>query len=56
MGARPLRRALQQIVMTKAADFILQQTLRGGLNPNTVLFADAREGQIAISAKGQASA
>lgn len=56
MGARPLRRALQQVVMTKVADFILQQTLHRALSPNTQLFADVRQGEIAISFIGQVHA
>jgi ATP-dependent Clp protease ATP-binding subunit ClpC len=56
MGARPLRRALQQLVLTKLADYILEQTLHGGLTANTVLIADAKEGQILIAPKERSRA
>jgi len=53
MGARPLRRALQQLVMTKLADYILQQTLYGNLAPGTQLFGDVKDGDIEITITGQ---
>jgi ATP-dependent Clp protease ATP-binding subunit ClpC len=53
MGARPLRRALEQLVMTKLADYILNQTLHGGLNADAVLVANAKDGQITISPREQ---
>ena len=53
MGARPLRHALEQLVMTKLADYILNQTLHGGLNVDPVLVADAKDGLITITPREQ---
>lgn len=50
-GARPLRRALEQAVLTKLADFILQQTLHGNLSPKSELVADFRGAEIVILPK-----
>lgn len=51
MGARPLRRALQQLVLTKLSDFILQQTLHGSLSSNLTVVADWDGREITVAAK-----
>jgi ATP-dependent Clp protease ATP-binding subunit ClpA len=54
MGARPLRRALQQLVMTNLADYILERSLHGTLSSDTMLIADENNGRIKITSKDQA--
>jgi ATP-dependent Clp protease ATP-binding subunit ClpC len=56
MGARPLRRALQQAVLTKLADYILEETLHGSLCPNSEVIADSKNGEIVIAKKGRVPA
>jgi ATP-dependent Clp protease ATP-binding subunit ClpA len=53
LGARPLRRALDQLVMNEVAAYILDQTLSGSLSANTVFLADAKAGRITITAREQ---
>lgn len=50
-GARPLRRAFEQAILTKLADYILEQTLHGNLSPTTDLVADVRSSEIVILPK-----
>jgi ATP-dependent Clp protease ATP-binding subunit ClpC len=56
LGARPLRHALDQLVMSEVADYILDQTMSGSLSANTVLLADAKAGRITITAREQVRA
>jgi ATP-dependent Clp protease ATP-binding subunit ClpA len=56
LGARPLRRALQQIVLTKLADYILEKTLHGNSSEHSDLIADIRDGEITILPTGMVSA
>jgi ATP-dependent Clp protease ATP-binding subunit ClpC len=51
MGARPLRRSLQRLVLTKLADFILQQTLHGSLSSTSTVLADWDGHEISVTAK-----
>lgn len=53
MGARPLRRALEQLVMTPLADYILEQTLHGTVSATSELIAERRDGGIVILPKGK---
>jgi len=56
MGARPLRRALEQLVMTNLADYILEQSLHGTLSATSELIAERRDGGIVILPKGKVPA
>jgi ATP-dependent Clp protease ATP-binding subunit ClpC len=51
MGARPLRRSLQQLVLTKLADFILQQAPPSSLSSTSTVVADWDGHEIRIAAK-----
>jgi ATP-dependent Clp protease ATP-binding subunit ClpC len=51
MGARPLRRSLEQLVLTKLADFILHQTLHGSLSSASTVVADWDGHEIRVAAK-----
>jgi ATP-dependent Clp protease ATP-binding subunit ClpC len=56
MGARPLRRALQQTVLTKLADYILEETLHGNLSADSEVIAENRNCEIVIVKKTRVSA
>jgi ATP-dependent Clp protease ATP-binding subunit ClpC len=51
MGARPLRRALQDIVLTKLADYILENTPHGSLNLKNTLVVDFQCSEVVIRSK-----
>jgi ATP-dependent Clp protease ATP-binding subunit ClpA len=54
-GARPLRRALQQTVMTRVADYLLKRTMQGRPGDIAELVADSLNGEIFIVEKGEVS-
>lgn len=56
LGARPLRRALEQTVLAKLADFILEQKVHGTLSPQSELVADYLNGEFTILPKEVARA
>jgi ATP-dependent Clp protease ATP-binding subunit ClpC len=51
MGARPLRRSLEQLVLTKLADFILQQTRQESLSSKSTVVADWDGREMRVAAK-----
>jgi ATP-dependent Clp protease ATP-binding subunit ClpC len=52
-GARPLRRALQQMVMTRVADYLLERTMRGKATGSAGLVVDNLNGEVVIMEKGE---